>query len=310
MTADLGMVLLRVPAGERVPGAGAGVFGEGAMVRQRLRHVDTLARQVRDTIVRDHFVEEPADSAGLLCVPLSFNQRVPAGSFEGPGNGPKAFTFAAFTARPLSARTVSLAPEVVREALVAHVLRSGQCGTRSQGISLWKLAESGLIVYLENASAHFVELNVELTELFNMNVSRGVQATATGELNMHSRDIIPPMHGMVVFVAAAMPAGHSYRFTSRFLPRHDEGHGPAHNPPLAEPVDTLHSPFYLDGKAGGGGAAAAASSAEGGARAHGQCASYGAPTAKGRQPGRRRGKGPPPRPGEPGAAGAGLARSR
>lgn len=247
MTADLGLVLLRVPVGE-APRAGGGPFGAGAAARRNLRIVDSIQRQVRDTAVRDHFIEENSGSAGLLAVPLSFNQRLPVGSLGGPGSGPKSFTFAAFTARQLNVHPVDVAPEVVRDALVSHVMKFGQCGTRSQGISLWKLAESGLVCYLENASAHFVELTVELTELFNMTVSRGVQGDSTGELSMFSRDVIPPMHGMLVFVAAAMPAGHSYRFTSRFVPRSDGGRGPAHTPPLGEPVDTLHNPYFLDGR--------------------------------------------------------------
>lgn len=242
MTADLGMVLLRVPVGAAPKGSGP--YGEGASLRKHLHIVDSAPREVRDTALRDHFVEEGEGSAGLLVVPLSFNQR--GLQFDGFGTGVKQFTFACFSARPLPMRSVDLAPEVVRDALVAHVQRHGSVGNRSHGISLWKLPEAGLVVYIENASTSFVEVSVELSELFNMTVSRGVQAVASGELGMVSRDIVPPMHGMIVFVAAAMPAGHSYRFSSRFKAVGDPGSGNAHSPPLAEPVDVLHCPFYLD----------------------------------------------------------------
>merc|ERR1712217_543270 len=96
------------------------------------------------------------------------------------------------------------------------------------------------------ASMRYVELSVELTELFNVTVSRGVQVDAGGQLSLHSRDVIPPMHGMLVFVAAVMPAGHTYRFSSRFVARGDGDGGPMHTPPLAQPVDVLHDPFFLD----------------------------------------------------------------
>merc|ERR1712217_200944 len=158
----------------------------------------------------------------------------------------KRFSFACFSARQIPVRNLDLAPEVVRDAVVAHVQRRGNVGSQSQGIKLWKLTEAGLAVYLENASMRYVELSVELTELFNVTVSRGVQVDAGGQLSMHSRDVIPPMHGMLVFVAAVMPAGHTYRFSSRFVPRGDVGGQAMHSPPLAEPTDYLHSPFYLD----------------------------------------------------------------
>merc|ERR1712014_94518 len=96
-------------------------------------------------------------------------------------------------------------------------------GSQSQGIKLWKLTEAGLVVYLENASMRYVELSVELTELFNVTVSRGVQADALGQIALYSRDVVPPMHGMMIFVAAVMPSGHTYRFSSRFVARNDGG---------------------------------------------------------------------------------------
>jgi len=252
MTADVGCVLFRVPAGEAPRGGGP--YGSGAGQRKRLEIVDSMPRQVRDTTLSDYFMDEPATSAGWLAVPLSFNQRLPSNNNQpvGTGAGPKSFTFASFSSREVPMRAVDVAPEVVRDAMVAHIKKVGTCGNRSNGIALWKLAEAGLVVYLENASSHFVELSVELSELFNMAVSRGVYADSTGELSMTSRDMIPPMHGMIVFVAAAMPAGHSYRFTSRFIPKTDGGSGEPHTPALREPSDVLHRPFFLDSAETGG----------------------------------------------------------
>jgi len=250
MTVDLGVVLMRVPKAD-APKPGDGPFGASAAVRARLKFVDSVGRKVSDTVLQDAFFEEGEDSAGLLAVPLSFNQRVPAGStgdlpFSG-GSGPKRFTVSCFSARELPSRALDLAPELVRDALVAHVKRRGTLGTESRGVRLYKHAEAGLTVYLENASTSFVEITAELTDVFNLTVSRGIEADAAGNLSMRSRDVVPPMHGMLVFVAAAMPAGFTYRFSSRFQPLAGGAAGPQHTPPLAEPTDTLHCPHYLEG---------------------------------------------------------------
>ncbi|CAK0796793.1 unnamed protein product [Prorocentrum cordatum] len=79
MTVDLGVVLMRVPKAD-APKPGDGPFGASAAVRARLKFVDSVGRKVSDTVLQDAFFEEGEDSAGLLAVPLSFNQRVPAGS--------------------------------------------------------------------------------------------------------------------------------------------------------------------------------------------------------------------------------------
>jgi len=248
MTADLGLALFRVPAGED-PGADGRPYGASAGTRGKLQFIDSTPRQVHDSLLQERFLEG-REGGGVLAVPLSFNQRVPvsaaceAGSL---GSGPKPFTFCCFSAREVPARSLQLAPELVRSALVAHIKHHGSIGSQNSSVRLWKLAESGLMVYVENVSMNFVEVGVELSELFNMTVSRGVEVDATGQLTMKTRDMIPPLHGMVVFVAAAMPAGHTYRFSSRFIPRMDMDGGLAHNPPLASPQDPLHDPFFLDG---------------------------------------------------------------
>jgi calpain-15 len=260
MTVDLGVALFRVPAAD-APRPGE-TFGASAGVRSRLRLVDSIKRKVTDTMLQDAFLEEGEGSAGLLAVPLSFNQRIPAGSdgdlpFSSGSAGAKRFTFSCFSARELPSRSLEIAPELVRDALVAHVKKHGSIGSQSQGVRLYKLSEAGLVVYLENTSINFVQITAELTDVFNVTVSRGIQADSLGNLSMNTRDEVPPMHGMLVFVAAAMPAGHTYRFNARFLPLHGGGSGQQHRPPLAQPVDNLHSPFFLEGfqQAGGGYAA-------------------------------------------------------
>jgi len=247
MMADLGLVLFRVRADE-APGQDAGEpFGSTAGARGRLEFVDSSLRQVHETLLCDGFIESKSGSAGLVAIPLSFNQRAPAVGAQGDaGVAAKRFTFSCFSAHAIPMKPLELAPELVRDALVAHVRRHGTVACQRSGMKLWRLTEAGMVLYLENASEHFAELCMELTALFNVAVSRGVEADAHGELYMRSRDLVPPMHGMLVLVAAARPGGHNYRFKSQVAPKAGDLDGqPQHAPPLAEPVDILHNPFFI-----------------------------------------------------------------
>jgi len=178
----------------------------------------------------------------VLVVPLCFNQRIPPG---GCGND-KRFTFACFSAHPIIVRSLSISAEAHRDALVAYLKHNGSRSHLFQDASLWKSTDAGLVVYIENASEETLMVESSLTELFNMTVSRGYVATTTGEQFLFARDTVPPMHGMVIFVAAAMPAGHKYQFVPK-VHLHRSGSANVHEPPLAEPYDALHSPFILEG---------------------------------------------------------------
>eukprot|EP00931_Biecheleriopsis_adriatica_P115784 TRINITY_DN91537_c0_g1_i1.p1 TRINITY_DN91537_c0_g1~~TRINITY_DN91537_c0_g1_i1.p1 ORF type:complete len:804 (+),score=148.56 TRINITY_DN91537_c0_g1_i1:27-2414(+) len=246
MTADLGFALFQVPHADVPQTAAEESFGSNSGTRRRLKYIQSERRQNHDTVLSDLFLEQDRQHGAWLVVPLSFNQRTPH-TGGGGGYAPKRFTFSCFSAKEVSMRPLELAPELLRDTLVAHVRRHGSTGTSSQGIRMMKTEEAGLVVYVENKSQFFVHVSAELGGIFNVTVSRGVEVGADGETSMTSNDVVPPMHGMIIFVAAAMPGGHSYRFSSRMRPSTDGGTGmAAHWPPLAEPRDTLHDPFFLD----------------------------------------------------------------
>eukprot|EP00928_Gymnodinium_smaydae_P006374 TRINITY_DN12251_c0_g1_i2.p1 TRINITY_DN12251_c0_g1~~TRINITY_DN12251_c0_g1_i2.p1 ORF type:complete len:805 (-),score=65.93 TRINITY_DN12251_c0_g1_i2:130-2544(-) len=247
MTADLGMVIFRLTSAEALNRltSSAGLSGQG---RSQLNFVDSIPRHVGDTSICDHVIEASSRYAGELVVPLSFNQRSPLGHVFEDRMGVKHFSFCCFSSREVSAELVELAPDIVRDAVVSHVKAHGEVGCRHVGVKLWKLVEAGLAVYLENVSMSFVEVTVALTRVLNVTVSRGVEPDDEGLAEMRSCDVVPPMHGMLVFVAAAMPSGHRYEFSAEFklVSGNDSWRSP-HQPPLAEPHDPLHSPFFLDG---------------------------------------------------------------
>eukprot|EP00929_Paragymnodinium_shiwhaense_P075134 TRINITY_DN38414_c0_g1_i1.p1 TRINITY_DN38414_c0_g1~~TRINITY_DN38414_c0_g1_i1.p1 ORF type:complete len:894 (-),score=162.22 TRINITY_DN38414_c0_g1_i1:266-2947(-) len=245
MTADVGIMLFKLKRN------GGAFTGRDEIVRslQDWCPDDATQRRVQDTLVCDYMIHGSGKASlgaapePILVVPLSFNQRSPPG---GCGGNDKRFTFACFSAHPVVVRSLALSAEAHRDALVAHVRKTGKRSQLFQDAHLWKSTDAGLVVFVENGSEETLLVESKLTELFNMTVSRGMEATATGEQYLMARDTVPPMHGMVVFVAAAMPAGHKYHFVPK-VHLHRSGVANIHEPPLAEPYDALHSPFYLEG---------------------------------------------------------------
>jgi len=246
MSADFGLAIFRMS--RDAPAATSGASLENL---RGLTLVDTVKRRVQDTLICDFFMPSQAgeEPAPVLVVPLSFNQRA---TVQG-GGCDKPFTFAGFFAHPVRVRAVSLSAEAHRDALAAHVRRVGARTRLFENVHVYQATDAGLAVMVENASMDSLLFETRLSEIFNMTVSRGMEASATGEQQLRSRDTVPPMHAMIVLVAAAMPAGHNYCFNSKCsVVRY--GSGNVHEPSLEEPFDALHTPFFLE-------AAAAASTA-------------------------------------------------
>lgn len=240
MTADFGLAIFRLPRG-KVPPAGQSFETPPAGMMERSMS-DCVKRRVQDTLVCDCFLsgDGRATPPAHLVVPLSFNQRSMA-----PGAGcSKPFIFACFSPKPVLLRSVRISAEAHRDALVAHVKRAGIQTRLFHNVNVYRVSDAGLAVYVENSSHEALLFESRLTDIFNLTVSRGMEANAQGEQYLNSRDSIPPKHGMIIFVAAAMPSGHNYCFNSKcgMLPRSIDN---VHEPPLAEPCDALHTPFFL-----------------------------------------------------------------
>lgn len=235
MTADLGLALFRVSPGQ-APRAGSVMPSVAALTVTEAVH-----RKVQDTLVADVFLKEEET---LLAVPLSFNQRS-VGDF---GGCEKPFTFACFSPHPVLVRPLEITAEAYRQALVAHVRRAGSKTQLFAGVSAYQSSDAGLTMLVENLSMSTVVFEGTLSGVFNMTLSRPTQVDEDGQLVLLSRDAVPPMHGMVVFVAASMPAGHNFTFRSK-CSFNASGAANLHQPPLAEPVDYLHVPFFLEGAA-------------------------------------------------------------
>jgi len=242
MTADAGLVLFKLPPGVQVgPNDSTLKSLKGATM------VESLRRRVQDSLVSNCYFDEaggPERSSQMLAVPIAFNQR---SSPTAPGND-KDFTFACFSPQPLrKLRTIALTAEVHREAVVAMVKKIGRRTRLALGVDVYEAKDtSGLVVLMENLTVETVMVEGHLTGVFNLQVSRGLVSTTDGEQSLHYRDTIPPMHGMVTFIAAAMPGGHNFTYRSecRILHHMEE----LHDPPLAA-EDVLHLPFFLEGMA-------------------------------------------------------------
>jgi len=237
MTADFGLAIFKLPR-NKVPAAGKSLES----IRELLMS-DCVKRRVQDTLVCDCFLsgDGRATPPAYLVVPLSFNQRSIA-----PGAGcNKPFIFACFSPKPVLLRSVTISAEAHRDALVAYVKRVGTWTRLFDNVNVYRVSDAGLTVYVENVSHESLLFESKLTDIFNMTVSRGMEANACGEQYLNSRDSIPPMHGMIIFVAAAMPSGHNYCFNSKC--GMSRALSNIHEPPLAEPYDALHTPFFLDG---------------------------------------------------------------
>jgi len=227
MTADLGLMLFNIPR------ASLPKQGETLESLNNCTVADTVGRKVQDTLVADFSLAAGKDyePSPVLAIPMSFNQRAPMSV-----HGPKSFTFAAFSPKPVVVRSLQISAVAFREALVERVRR----GSKTQlfgGVRAYQSLDSGLTVVLENRSLETVIFEGSLTNIFNMTLSR------PGDSELKLRDSVPPMHGMVIFVATAMPAGHNFVFDSKCR---ISGSCNVHEPPLAEP-DVLHSPFFLEG---------------------------------------------------------------
>lgn len=248
MTADVGVAIFKIPR-RAVPADGqvlkrlnprggkCGGFDMGI--------TGTSERRVQDTLVCDCFIN--ADSSHrepdpVLVVPLCFNQRTPSSGI-GSGND-KQVMFACFSPQPIILRSVRISAEAYRDALIEHTKKNGTKARLIEGASLYKSTEAGLTIYIENASMETLLFETNLSELFNMTISRGIQATNDGDQYLIAQDTVPPMHGMVIFVAAAMPAGHRYQFAPKV--DIERGGRDIHQPPLT-PCDALHMPFLLEG---------------------------------------------------------------
>jgi len=239
MTADFGLALYSIPRGS-VPKNGRPLESI-PYNSDSFKLLSTVKRRVQDTLVCDRFLDGP-----ILAVPLSLNQRAPS-SGESSNSCEKEFTFACFSAQPAIVRSISLSARAYKDAVVAHMRKVGtQKSLFNGGVTMYQAGDAGLSVYMENATTRFVLCECHLTNVFNMSISRGMEATAQGEQYLSSTDSIPPMHGMIIFVAAAMPSGHNYSFQSSCRIS-DDSSGDIHSPNLAED-DVFHSPFFLEGK--------------------------------------------------------------
>lgn len=238
MTADFGLALFKIPRGR------AAGIGRELTTLQDLSLMTTVKRKVQDTLVTDCFLGAKSREGAVLAVPLSFNQRSPP---MDPGAGcDKDFTFACFAPHPMVIRSIRLSADAHRDALAAHIRRVATPNRLFQSVKVYQATDAGLAVLVENSSMEFVLIESRLENIINMTVSRGVEANAQGELSLHTHDSIPPMHAMVIFVAAAMPSGHNYRFNSTGTINRG-GVGDIHVPALAEPTDAMHTPFFLEG---------------------------------------------------------------
>lgn len=231
-SADMGMVMFRILEG----GDSSGTIDR----IDKLEYVDCTPRKVHDTVVCNHMLGRPGEKdPKLLVVPMSFNQRT--GDSFSPS---KDFTFACFSSTPVKVRSATLSAKVVHHALVSSIRNTGTFSELMGGVRVHKSSNAGLTVMVENPTGECIMFESSLTDVFNITISRGIQVNEQCDQFLKTRDTIPPMHGMIVFVAAAMPSGHRYSFTSHF--NICQQYGDVHTPPLAEP-DALHSPFFLEG---------------------------------------------------------------
>lgn len=237
MTADFGLAIFKVP-----PGRAAGFNGNvGSLQNKEMKLIHSARRRVQDTLITDCFLGACAKEGAVVVVPLSFNQR----SSTLDGGCDKEFTFACFSQRSVVVRPIRLSAEAHRDALVAHIRSIGSRTRLFDRVNVYQANDGGLSVLVENSSTESVIFTSHLENVLNMTISRGMQATEQGDLFLHTRDSIPPMHAMIIFVAAAMPSGHNYRFNSTCsISMSDSGN--VHEPRLAEPEDALHRPFFLE----------------------------------------------------------------
>eukprot|EP00971_Amphidinium_carterae_P097955 1938152-Amphidinium_carterae.1 len=169
---------------------------------------DSIKRRVQDSLICDCHLKGVAASGArsrVLAVPISFNQRE---SPTAAGNE-KDFVFACFSPSKLQQlRQVALSADAHREAIVGMVKKTGRRTRLSVGIDVYEVKDSsGLIVLMENLTMETCMIEGHLTQVFNMQVSRGLVCTSDGEQFLHYRDTLPPVHGMITFIAAAMPGG-------------------------------------------------------------------------------------------------------
>mmetsp|Transcript_43530 Transcript_43530/g.100199 ORF Transcript_43530/g.100199 Transcript_43530/m.100199 type:complete len:839 (-) Transcript_43530:106-2622(-) len=242
MTADAGLALFKLPdnadfdQSQPMPTLKS---LQGAVLE------DSIKRRVQDSLICDCHLKGVAASGArsrVLAVPISFNQRE---SPTAAGNE-KDFVFACFSPSKLQQlRQVALSADAHREAIVGMVKKTGRRTRLSVGIDVYEVKDSsGLIVLMENLTMETCMIEGHLTQVFNMQVSRGLVCTSDGEQFLHYRDTLPPVHGMITFIAAAMPGGHNFTYRSecRILREMEDIHDPA----LAQD-DTLHRPFFLEG---------------------------------------------------------------
>lgn len=226
MTADLGLVLFRLPDH---PSSDEYV--------SQLPVLDATPRRVHDTLVCDMFLGKQGQRTRVLAVPLSFNHR----SAEFGFGVEKRFTFATFSSVPLEIQEVAVPPETVRNALVEHIRMNGSSSGHAGALRVRKAEDAGLAVLVENPTPHQIIFETRLSEVFNMCISRSVETGSGAE--METVDCVPPMHGMIIFVAAALPNGHRWRYSQHC--NSTMGDQTLHVPALAAPKDALHTPFRL-----------------------------------------------------------------
>lgn len=208
---------------------------------QDCKFIDSAQLSVQDTLVSDSFL---AADESMLVVPLCFNQR--SANHDGFGCE-KRFTFACFASRPLSAfRELEISPEVYRDAAVAYLRHRGKRNRLQHSFPLYltQCKDNGMIVLVENASLECIVFETQWSDLFNITFSRGLQSESG---SFATRDMIPPMHGMIIVVAAAMPSGHTYRYGHVCSVYRGPQTAELHEPQLAELGDVFHTPFFLEG---------------------------------------------------------------
>jgi hypothetical protein len=174
-------------------------------------------------------------SAGeYLVLPLALSQL--HGANGSPGQlhrAARAVVLSVFSAKPVLVSASRATPSLVRNAIVARVVRHGERNNLFDGqMSLWNLSdEAGSILYAENRSwLQRLTVTIDARESFNLVSSRAA---------LQLTDSLSPGQGQLLLALTQLEPSEGYSSAFEFQFRADMGGVAASSPPV--PAGGLHS---------------------------------------------------------------------